>query len=542
MKNSKFTDINLSRETLKGIEKLGFTEMTPIQQDSIPTLLEGRDLIGQAQTGTGKTLAFGLPVIEKVDTSFKKVQALILCPTRELSMQVAEEISKVARYHNDLKVLPIFGGESITRQIRELKRGVQVVVGTPGRVIDHINRKTLKLDDVVMMVLDEADEMFDMGFRDDIKYVMDRLNDERQTIFFSATMPKAIINFAKRYQQDPEIIRVTKEELTTKNIEEYYLELRENEKSEVLSRLIEVDSPKLVVVFTNTKRKVDNLALELQNRGYKSEGLHGDLTQSQRDKVMKKFRNGNIQILVATDVAARGIDVDDVDMVVNFDVPQNEEYYVHRIGRTGRAGRKGISYSFVTSRDRRKLRDIERYTKVRIDKKPIPKKEDLLKLKENELLEDVKKQLEKNKQSNKDLLLRIMSEGNEPFDVALALLNMYVDTTVGTVEEIREIPEVINRKDRKSNNDKSGKKNLKNKDKGRVYINVGKNKNIRPSNIVAAIVEHTDVDGDSIGGIDIYDKFSFVDIEKSQVGNVVEKLNNKKINRVTVAVERANKR
>src|SRR5699024_3295146 len=315
---------------------MGFEEMSPIQAEAIPVILEGKDIIGQAQTGTGKTAAFGIPILERIDTS-NNVQALVLCPTRELSIQVAKEIGDLSKYNNWIKVLPVYGGQPINRQIRALKRGVQIVVGTPGRVIDHIRRKTLKLDNVNMMVLDEADEMFDMGFRNDIQLVMDELSKERQTIFFSATMPREVIKFASKYQKSPEIIRVAHKELTIPKIEQYYLELKEHMKTEILSRLIDVHDPKLTIVYCNTKRKVHRLVGELQSRGYFVDCLHGDLKQNQRDVVMGKFRDSTIDILVATDVAARGLDVDDIDLVINYDIPQDEEYYVHRIGRTARA-------------------------------------------------------------------------------------------------------------------------------------------------------------------------------------------------------------
>lgn len=326
MEKRRFEEINLSDEIQRGISDMGFEEMSPIQAQSIPILLEGRDIIGQAQTGTGKTASFGIPILEMVDPANKSLQALVLCPTRELSIQVAEEISSLGKYKRGIQILPIYGGQPIDRQIRALKKGVQVVVGTPGRVMDHMRRGTLKTGNIRMMVLDEADEMFDMGFRDDIEIVMKDLPEDRQTIFFSATMAKEIVRFASRYQKNPEMVKVVHKALTVPKVEQGYFELKEHMKTEILSRLLDIYNPKLAIVFCNTKRKVDELVSQLQGRGYSADGLHGDLKQSQRDNVMGKFRNGTIDILVATDVAARGLDVDDIDLVINYDFPQDDEY------------------------------------------------------------------------------------------------------------------------------------------------------------------------------------------------------------------------
>src|SRR5699024_10066753 len=330
-----------------------------------------------------------------------------------------------AKYNKRIKVLPIYGGQPIDRQIRALKRGIQIVVGTPGRVMDHIRRRTLKLDNIKMMVLDEADEMFDMGFRDDIKFVMDKLSSERQTIFFSATMPREIIRFASRYQNSPEIIRVVRKELTMPNIEQYYLELKEHMKTEILSRLIDIQDPKLSIVFCNTKRKVDKITGELQGRGYFVDSLHGDLSQNQRNTVMDKFRKESIDILVATDVAARGLDVDNIDLVVNYDLPQDEEYYVHRIGRTARAGREGVAFSFVTGRDRNKLQTIQRYAKTKIKRRDLPTIKDIEELYEANILDNIKEEIIKGKLGKYAKMMDVLiDEGYTSFDIATALLKL----------------------------------------------------------------------------------------------------------------------
>ena len=352
----KFEELNIDSRILRAIVDMGFEETSPIQAKAIPAVKEGRDVIGQAQTGTGKTAAFGIPMLEKVDPKDKHVQAVVLCPTRELAIQVADEIRKLAKYMHGVKVLPIYGGQDIVKQIRSLKSGVQIVIGTPGRVMDHMRRKTVKFDHVHMITLDEADEMLNMGFREDIETILKEFPEERQTVLFSATMPQPIMEIARDYQKDAELIKVVRKELTVQNIQQYYFEVAPKSKEEVLSRLIDIYNPKLSIVFCNTKKQVDDLTSALKGRGYFAEGLHGDLKQQQRDRVMDNFRKGRVDILVATDVAARGIDVDDVDVVFNYDLPQDEEYYVHRIGRTGRAGREGLAFSFVVGREVYKLK------------------------------------------------------------------------------------------------------------------------------------------------------------------------------------------
>ena len=334
-----FEELDLNPQVLRAIKEMGFEEATPIQAQSIPAVMSGRDVIGQAQTGTGKTASFGIPLLHKVDPKLKKTQAIILCPTRELAIQVSNELHNLAKYMHGIRILPIYGGQDISRQIRSLKGGVQIIVGTPGRVMDHLRRKTIRCDFVNTIVLDEADEMLNMGFREDIETVLEYLPKEHQTVLFSATMPKAILDITKKYQKDAVTIKVVKKELTVKNIEQYYYDVRRKDKLDVLTRLLDVYDPKLSLVFCNTKHMVDELANELQNRGYFAEGLHGDMKQQQRDRVMRNFRNGKTEILVATDVAARGIDVDDVEAVFNYDTNYLTSYgigakpYILALGR-----------------------------------------------------------------------------------------------------------------------------------------------------------------------------------------------------------------
>lgn len=366
-----FAEFGLEPKVLQAITELGFEESTPIQSKSIPIALTGSDLIGQAQTGTGKTAAFGIPLINKIPTSEDRIVALIMTPTRELAIQVSEEIGKLTRFKG-LRSLPIYGGQEIGRQIRALKKRPQIIIGTPGRLLDHINRKTIRLDDVQTVVLDEADEMLDMGFMEDITSILSLIPENRQTMLFSATMPPNIQKLAQQFLKNPEHVSVIPKQVSVPLIDQAYIEVHERQKFDALSRLIDMESPDLAIIFGRTKRRVDELSEALQKRGYSADGLHGDLSQNQRDAVMRKFRDGSIDVLVATDVAARGLDVSGVSHVINFDLPQDPESYVHRIGRTGRAGKEGTAWSFVTPRELDHLHFIEKVTRHRIPKKPLP--------------------------------------------------------------------------------------------------------------------------------------------------------------------------
>ncbi len=390
MENLRFQDLNLSKEVQRAIVEMGFEEATPIQSQSIPHILKGKDLIGQAQTGTGKTCAFGIPVIEMVQPEISGIQALVLCPTRELAIQTAEELKNVAKYKRGVRILPIYGGQPIERQISALKTHPQIIIGTPGRVMDHLRRHTLKFLNLKMLILDEADEMLNMGFREDIDIILKEVSERKQTILFSATMPREILDLTTKYQNNPVMIKAVHQELTVPKIEQYYLEVREANKLDILTRMIDAYNFKLTLVFCNTKRRVDELSSNLQARGYLVEALHGDIRQAQRDKVMAKFRQGKIDILIATDVAARGIDVDDISAVFNYDIPSDEEYYVHRIGRTGRAGRAGKAFTFVSGREFYKLKDIQRFTRSTIALQKPPSLVDIEDKKIHLILDNVK--------------------------------------------------------------------------------------------------------------------------------------------------------
>ncbi|WP_418909854.1 DEAD/DEAH box helicase [Bacillus pinisoli] len=357
---------------MNAISKMGFEEATPIQSQTIPLALEGNDVIGQAQTGTGKTAAFGIPLVEKIDVRQEKVQGIVIAPTRELAIQVSEELYKIGASKR-VRVLPIYGGQDIGRQIRSLKtKTPHIIVGTPGRLIDHINRKTLRLQSIQTVVLDEADEMLNMGFIEDIESILSEVPDERQTLLFSATMPGPIQRIAERFMSNPQVVKVKAKEVTVPNIQQFYLEVHEKQKFDVLTRLLDIQSPELAIIFGRTKRRVDELAEALNTRGYSAEGIHGDMTQAKRMSVLRQFKEGTIEILVATDVAARGLDISGVTHVYNFDIPQDPESYVHRIGRTGRAGKTGLAMLFVSSRELSQLRNIENTTKRKIDKMKAP--------------------------------------------------------------------------------------------------------------------------------------------------------------------------
>lgn len=366
-----FTDLKLTEPVIRSIINMGFEETTPIQEMTIPLALQGRDLIGQAQTGTGKTAAYGIPLVESLIEQSEQIQGIVLAPTRELAVQVAEELNKIGQFKR-IHALPIYGGQSIDWQIRSLKKGPHIIVATPGRLMDHMRRRTIRLNDIKIVVLDEADEMLNMGFLEDIETILKEIPEERQTLLFSATMPRQIQNIAQRFMKTPELIRIKATGVTVSDIEQHYIEVPEKLKFDVLSRLLDIQSPDLAIVFARTKRRVDEISEALNKRGYSAEGIHGDLTQSKRDSVLRQFKDGTIEVLVATDVAARGLDISGVTHVFNFDIPQDTESYVHRVGRTGRAGKAGLAITFVTPREIGMLRLIESVIKRKIIRKPIP--------------------------------------------------------------------------------------------------------------------------------------------------------------------------
>ena len=427
-----YENSGIDKRILRAVAEMGYENMTPIQKQAIPILMEGRDVIGQAQTGTGKTAAFGIPMLQRIDENDKSLQGIILCPTRELAIQAADELRKFSKYMHNVKMVPIYGGQDISRQIKALKGGVQIIVGTPGRVMDHMRRHTIKIQNVKMVILDEADEMLDMGFREDMETILGEIENEHQTALFSATMPQAILDITDKYQKDAKLIKVTKKELTIPLIKQYYFVVKNIYKEEVISRLLELHDFKRSIIFCNTKRMVDELAANLKNRGYQAEGLHGDMTQKQRDFVMNRFKNGSLEILIATDVAARGIDVDDLEAVFNYDVPQDIEYYVHRIGRTGRAGKEGMAFTFAYGRDLYRIRDIERICKTKMTEMRVPNAKQVMDIKVDKVLAAaMEKAAAENLESlNGKIEEKITDLEADPMDLLAAFVRMQVGDSI----------------------------------------------------------------------------------------------------------------
>ena len=556
MEAVRFDELQLDERIVRAVTDMGFEAASPIQAQAIPVQLEGLDIIGQAQTGTGKTAAFGSPLLQKIDPDSKKLQAIALCPTRELAIQVAEEIRRLAKYMHGIKVLPIYGGQDIVRQIRGLKDGTQIVIGTPGRVMDHMRRKTIRCDHVHTVIMDEADEMLNMGFLEDMETILSQLPEERQTVMFSATMPPAIQEIARKFQKDPVNVKVVKKELTVPKVTQYYYEVKPKTKVEVMCRLLDMYAPKLSVAFCNTKKQVDELVQELQGRGYFAEGLHGDLKQEQRDRVMNSFRNGATEILVATDVAARGIDVDDVEAVFNYDIPQDDEYYVHRIGRTGRAGRDGIAFSFVVGREVYKLRDIQRYCKTRIIPQAIPSLDDITEIKAEKIMDQVKETI-----NNVDLTKmiqvieqKLVEEDYTAMDVAAALLKIAMGEENEDIAESGHLAPSLDELDRygRDNRGRGGRNNGR-RDGGRgsrggrderngngmarLFINIGKNQNVRPGDILGAIAGESGIPGRMVGSIDMYDKYTFVEVPEENAESVLKAMKNAKIKGKNIRME-----
>ncbi len=522
----QFTELGLSQEILKAVEDLGYEETTAIQTLCIPLIMQGKDVIGQSQTGTGKTAAFGIPILEMIDLDNRNLQVLVLCPTRELAVQACDEIRKYGKYKQGIKALPIYGGQSIDRQIKSLKQGVQVVVGTPGRVMDHMRRHTLKTSEVRMLVLDEADEMLNMGFREDIETILQDIPSRRQTVLFSATMPKEILAITKQYQRDPQLVKVVRKQLTVPGIEQNYLEVTQTNKLEVLCRLIDIYNPWLSLVFCNTKKRVDELVSQLQFRGYLADGLHGDMKQQVRTRVMNMFKEGKIEILVATDVAARGIDVDDIEIVFNYDIPEDEEYYVHRIGRTGRAGKTGRAITFVTGKKQIYLiRDIQRYANTTIHLMQVPSLNDVQDSKIIKISGEIKETL---KDGNIDKYIKViaelMGEDATSVDIAAALLKMAVEKEKGDEQTV----------DEEEFSDSGAEPGMV-----RLFINAGKQQKISARDVVGAIAAEAGIQGRLIGAIDIYDRYTFVEVPKENAKQVLSIMNKSHIKGRKINIEPA---
>ncbi|BEP30001.1 DEAD/DEAH box helicase [Helicovermis profundi] len=522
----KFSELNLSTKLMDAIDDLGFIGATEIQYKAIPLLLEGKDFIGQSQTGSGKTIAFGIPIIEKLDPSLNKTQAIILCPTRELAVQVKNEIDKLLVHYRNIRTLAVYGGDPISNQIRNLRRGAHIIIGTPGRVLDHINRGTVKLGNVNTFVLDEADEMLNMGFREDIELVASKIPEDKQMVLFSATMPKSIVQIAKVHQKNPVHVTIKRESLTTETIEQMYVSVQSKHKFEVLTRLIDSNEAKLNLIFCNTKRKVDELNDMLQSRGYKCDKLHGDLNQTLRLSVLSKFNRGVVKILIATDVAARGIDINDIDVVYNYDLPDNEEYYVHRIGRTGRAGRKGKTFCLVGRSEQRKLHNIERYIKLKIKQAPIPSVEAVNKSKINSFYNNLIEKLESDKL---DDYTKIIDEWIEK-GVDLKTLSAALLKTQFVLQDPKQKSLEVPANERRR---LSGSKN----GMTRMHINIGRKHKVRVVDIIDIVSKNSNIPRSAIGTIDLFDKYSFVEIPDRHTKKAIQAVEQKNFNGKKLSLE-----
>lgn len=523
----QFNEINLSQELIRAVDELGYSEMTEIQQQSIPLLLEGKDVIGRSNTGTGKTAAFGIPAVESItENDLRTVCVLILCPTRELAMQACEEIKKFSKFKRAVRPCAVYGGASMEKQIHELKRGANIVVGTPGRVMDHIRRRTLKLDNLRTIILDEADEMLNMGFREDIESILTDVPEERQTVLFSATMPPEILAITKKYQTDPVIIKIQSSQKTVELIEQYSFEVAMGRKNDALKLLLAAYSPKSSMVFCNTKKMVDELAEELVKSGFRASGLHGDMKQGQRTQVMNSFKSGAISVLVATDVAARGIDVSGIDAVFNYDLPQDNEYYIHRIGRTGRAGRAGVAYTLISGRRQLfELRAIARYTKANIKEMALPEKDDIITMKKESIIKELSGEFEAPINDTYEIIDKITANGIDARELAARLINEKIKAEISSLPEF-DVPRPLAKSRRRDS-----AKTIK------VDISIGRHQRVAPNFILGALVDATGLPGRDFGKIDIFDKHTTVEVPEAESNHVIDSMNFIKINGHQVEVK-----
>lgn len=517
----KFSDLELSEKILRALEEIGYTETTEIQQRAIPEIQAGNDIIGLSQTGTGKTAAFGIPAIENINPVSKKTQVLILAPTRELATQITDELRKFTKYTESIKLLTVYGGQSIEKQIIPLRKGVQIVVGTPGRIMDHMRKKTLKLSNVKMVILDEADEMLNMGFREDIETILEEVPEERQTLLFSATMNGKIMDITKKYLNEPKKIKIKAKALTVDNIDQIAYQTKNNMKDEITTRAIDLYNPEKLIVFCNTKKKVDQLYDYLKSNKYNVEAIHGDIKQDQRDRTIKKFKNGDIKILIATDVAARGIDIANLDLVINYDIPQENEYYVHRIGRTGRNKNIGKSITYVVGKEKNKLQEIERYAKTKIKYENVPTITEINKIKDAQLISKIEEMISEQKYNKSDVFDKFISNRNEDIvDIAKAMFSIINGRNI----------------ERKTNNNYATDENGMVK----LFFSLGKKDKIMAKDIIGSISSNTAVSGREVGKINILDNFSFVEIPTNYIEEVLSGMNGNTIKGKKVNIEIAN--
>ena len=504
-----FNDLGLSVEVLDAINKKGFEEPTSIQAMTIPVMLrDDTNIIAQAQTGTGKTAAFGLPLIEMVNINSKTVQALILVPTRELALQVSEEINTLKGGRN-IKIVPIYGGQAIDQQLRRLKKGVHIVVGTPGRIIDHLNRKTLKIGNIEYLIFDEADEMLNMGFIEDMEEIMKHTNSDKRTLLFSATMPKRIKDLARKYMDGYELLKVKKETLTTNLTEQIYFEVKASDKFEALCRIIDIEDGFYGLIFCRTKSDVDSLGTHLTDRGYDAEAIHGDFSQAQRERTLENFKKQRINILVATDVAARGLDVSNLTHVINYSLPQDPDSYVHRIGRTGRAGNEGTAITFITPSEYKQLMFIQRIAKTDIKKSKIPKVKDIIKAKKKKIYDDLTAILEDEIDAEYYNWAKKLLGDNDPTEILSAILNYCFEEELNpdVYGEIKEVG--------------AKGKQLDQQGKARLFVALGKKDKITARKLVELILSRVSVKPKHISDIQVMDKFSFITVPFEKAEKIV---------------------
>jgi ATP-dependent RNA helicase DeaD len=521
---TSFADLGLSEATLNAIGELGYEEPTPIQARTIAQLMAGADVIAQAQTGTGKTAAFALPIIEKLDPALRAPQALVMTPTRELAVQVAEAFHSYGKFHSHVAILPVYGGQPIDRQLRALRAGVNVVVGTPGRLLDHIQRGTLKLDQVRTVVLDEADEMLDMGFIEDIEAILKETPAERQTALFSATMPGPIANLAKNYMRDPQRVTIQSEHMTVPQIRQIYYEVGGRDKFEVLARVLDFEMPSSAIIFCRTKSEVDSLGERLTARAFPAETLHGDLSQIQRDRVMGRFRTGQVELLVATDVAARGLDIEHVSHVINYDIPLDPEVYVHRIGRTGRAGRTGCAVTLVTPRERRQLGTIERMTGAKIQRMRLPTISDVVARRRESFKETLRETIGGGGLEAYQIMAEELGEEYSPTDLAAAAFKLLLDQSLIETEDPLAGHDRFE-DDRDDRQRRRGPREFgPSQGMTRLYIDVGRDDNVRPADIVGAIANEAGIPGRAIGAIELFEHFALVEVPSNQAEKVLRAL------------------
>ncbi len=544
-----FTDLPLNAEIQQALDEMGFAEPTPIQAAALPFLLDGRDVIGQAQTGTGKTGAFAIPALQNVDVNDKSVQVLTICPTRELAIQVAKEFSKIAKFQKGIREAVVYGGDSITKQMDALRARPQIVIGTPGRLIDHIKRRTLDLSKVKTIILDEADEMLNMGFKEDIEMILSQMPEERQTVFFSATMPKPIMELTKKYQKNPEIVRIASKELTNATIDQTYYPVKAHQKIELMRLLIEKHQLKSMLVFCNTKLRCDEVNNALQQLGYTADTIHGDLSQAQRNQVMGRFRSGKVGVLVATDVAARGLDVSDVEAVFNYDTPLDPEYYVHRIGRTGRAGKSGLSFTFVVGKDMLKLRDIERYAKIQIVQGAVPSIKEIVAVRKESFFKTFQEVIDAQDFADYESIAEeLIAKGHEPKQIIAALIKRFTDLSLTENEQVNIELENPNERKRERRSERGSERSFERERGGfggerksrgssenrngnmkRLVLNLGKDQKISKGDIVGAIAGELGIKGSAIGAIALFDSHTFVDVDARDAERVIKEMKNRKI-------------